>query len=145
MSKSMKQNLVQVITWSTVAIGVLLVFTRPDTIQNWGDNRTKTLLLALLFLIGFGTDFVVRLMEKSKRFGFIKDERDREIQHKSLEIGYVGIILYIFVLTITLYAIYEAAGALPIGWVWFIAYTTIVTANLIAGITSLFMYRKHGS
>jgi len=64
MSKSMKQNLIQVITWSTVAIGVLIVFTRPDTIQDWGDNPTKTLLLALLFLVGFGTDFAIRLMKK---------------------------------------------------------------------------------
>lgn len=144
MRKLIKFNLLQVVSWSIVFIGVIFIFTREGTIENWGDNRTKTLLLASLFLFGFGLDFVLRFLEKSKRWGFKRDERDETVQSKAMNVGFLVLAMYIFLLCITLYVVYENDKFLPIGWVWFIAYTTIVIASLSTSITTFILYRKRG-
>lgn len=144
MSKAMKSNVIHTIMWALVAVGLIIIFSLPDTINNWGDNRIKTLLLAILFLLGFGTDFVLRLAEKSQKHGYKKDERDRTIQLEAVFKAFVVLLLYIFILAIVLYLVYENAGVMPIGWVWFLAYSTVCFANLSMGIFTYTGYRKLG-
>ncbi len=144
MSKLMKINIIQVVSWSIVAIGVLIIFSLLGTIEQWGDNRIKTILLALLFLLGYTLDFGLRMYEKSKKWGFRRDERDRVIQSEAMSVGFVILVLYIFILSIFLYTKYETDGFMPIGWVWLIAYSTVVVANLSVGVSSLLLYRKQG-
>lgn len=144
MSNAMKYIFIQVLSWTLVAIGMIVIFLIPDTINNWGDNRTKTLLLALLFVFGFGVDSILRIVEKTKKWDIRRDERDESIQHQSLRLSFVLLIIYIFIISIALYIKYEIVGAMPVGWVWFIAYSTIVFANLSAGYTSLYLYKKNG-
>lgn len=144
MSKLMKITLIQVCAWSIVAISMIIIFLNHGTIENWGDNTTKTILLALLFFIGYATHFTTLLIEKSKRWGFKKDERDLAIQSKAVNIGFIVVLMYIFILSISLYIKYETVGMMPVGWVWFIAYSTVVMANLSVTIPSLLIYRKQG-
>jgi len=144
MSKLMKITFIQVCAWSIVAISMIIIFTNHGTIDNWGDNTTKTVLLAFLFFVGYATHFTTLLIEKSKRWGFKKDERDLAIQSKAVNIGFIIVLLYIFILSISLYIKYETAGTMPVGWVWFIAYSTVVIANLSVTVPSLLLYRKQG-
>lgn len=144
MSKAMKFNIIQAIAWTLVAIGMTVIFVTGDTIGEWGDNKVKTVLLALLFFIGFGTDMVLRILEKSKKWAMKRDERDKAIQYQSLSVGFIVLMIYLFVLCIGLYIYYEESKFIPVAWVWFIAYSTIVTANLIIGYASIFFYRKQG-
>lgn len=145
MSKLMKLTIIQVVTWTLVAIGMVLIFTSNSTIGEWGDQRAKTLLLAVLFLIGYGTDFTIRFIEKSSKWGVKRDERDRDISYKAVTTGFVLLMLYLFTLCISLYVYYEESGYVPIAWIWFIAYSTIVVANLSSGYASLYFYRKQGN
>jgi hypothetical protein len=144
MSKAMKFNVIQVITWSIIAVGMGLIFASGDTIGEWEDNKTKSVLLAALFLLGYGTDFIIRIIEKSKRWGMKRDERDKTVQYQALSIGFILLMIYLFVLCIGLYEYYEGTGYIPIAWVWFIAYSTIVVANLVSGYASLYYYKKQG-
>lgn len=144
MSKSMKYSIIQVICWLIVSLGIITIFSLPGTLSNWGDNRLKSLALAFLFFVGYGADMGIMVLSKSKRYGFERDERDKDVQLKAMSSGLMCLVIYIFVLSITLYVIYEKQGLIPIGWVWFIAYTAIVCANLSTGIASLYFYRKMG-
>lgn len=145
MSKLVKTTVVHIIVWSIAAIGMVIIFTLPRTITDWGDNRIKTVLLALLFAAGLGVDLYLRIYERSKKHGFTRDERDHYMQRKAVSAGFLITILYIFILSISLYIKYESLGTMPVGWVWFIAYSTIAAANLSTGICNLLYYGKHGN
>ncbi|MBF7095904.1 hypothetical protein, partial [Alkalibacter mobilis] len=106
MSNAMKYNLIQVFSWTLVAIGMITIFLIPDTINNWGDNRTKTLLLALLFVFGFGVDAILRIVEKTRKWDIRRDERDVSIQHQSLRLSFIVLIIYIYIISIVLYIKY---------------------------------------
>lgn len=142
MSRVVKFTLFQVITWFLVGLGMFMIVTRPGVIENWGDNKYKSIALAILFLLGYGTDLVIRMLEKSKKFGFIRDERSEYNQLKAMSIGFIIVLIFIFVFAITLYTRFENKGFMPIGYVWILAYSTIIAANLGVGIPTLIIYRK---
>ena len=50
-----------------------------------------------------------------------------------------------FLISIYLYLRYEAVGAVPVGWLWFIAYSIIVVANVLASAFSIYLYKREGS
>jgi len=127
-----------------VAIVMLVVISMPGTIKNWGDNALKTILLGALVFLGYGSDFAFQIYSKSKRWGYQKDERDQHINTKAVNVGLITLLLYIFIFSITLYTIYETAGFLPVGWMWILAYSSIVEANLSIRLASLLFYKRYG-
>ena len=144
MSKNMKVNIIHTIMWTLVAIGLIVIFSLPNTISDWGDNTAKTILLAILFLFGFGVDFVLRMVERSQKESYKKDERDSKVQADAVFKSFAVLILYIYIVSIALYVKYEGAGVMPVGWVWFIAYSVITAVNLMVGIFTIVGYKKQG-
>jgi hypothetical protein len=136
----MKHNLYHFSLWITVSIAFLLVFFSGDTIAQWGDNTLKTIMIAILFVLGYGGDALLKFLFR-KRCGVItEDERDQYIQSKAIEISFIMVLLYIFILSISLYTKYEASGMMPVAWVWFIAYTLILVANVFTSAAMLVIY-----
>lgn len=144
MSSQMKHSILNFILWSGVAIFFLLVFFNGDTLENWGDNRTKTLMLAILFGIGFGGQLVLRIVfRKRKNTNTISsDERDDYIQNKAMASSFVLTLIYVFIIAISLYTFYEKNGVVPIAWVWFMAYSLILFANMCTSGFSIYHYYK---
>ncbi len=144
MSRQMRFHIYHLILWLIVTIGFLIAFSSGKTIENWGDNPKKTLLVAILFVIGYGGDTILRYIFRKKKDRVEIDERDLMIQHRSLMIAFIMVLLYAFLLTITLYIRFEAVGFVPVGWLWFIAYSLILAANVFSSTVTLFHYVKGG-
>jgi len=140
MSGKMKQNIFHFILWFIVAVVLVIVFSTEGTIAQWSDNRTKTVLVAALFLFGFSGDAVLRIIFSKKRVP--TDERDKYIQNKALAAGYVITLIYIFILAISIYTKYENNGMVPVAWIWFIAYSLVIIANLSVSAASVYQYWK---
>jgi len=140
MGRTEKYNLVHVISWTFVAIFMVVIFMKGDTIKDFGDNRIKTILLASLFIIGFGTDAGIRIVKRSKKLSC--SGQYKEIQNQSTAYAFIIVLIYIYLLNISLYLYYEEVGFLPVGWIWFSAYSTIVMANLASGYSFLFLNIK---
>lgn len=142
MSKKMKQSLFHFLLWFLVAVAFVIVFSSKGTIENWGDNKIKTVVIAFLFLVGLSGEFILRIIYRKKKNKIVVDERDEYITNKSLGAGYVITMLYIFILAITLYLKYESSGSVPVAWLWFIAYTLLIVANISSSAAALLCYWK---
>ena len=142
MKRNMKLTVIHLIVWSSVAILFCLIFFNGRTIQEWGDNQTKTILLALLFVLGFGTDLVIRIILSKEKDVNLGENQDLIVQLKSLTFVFISVLIYTFVATIILYVIYEKVGMVPVGWLWFIAYSLIIVANIFADVGNLYYHYK---
>ncbi len=142
MKRDMKLTVIHLIVWSIVAIFFCLIFLNGKTLIEWGDNRTKTILLSLLFVLGFGSDFVLRVILKKKKEANPQEEKDYEFQVKSLTFGFISVLIYTYVTVIILYVTYEKAGMVPVGWLWFIAYSLILAVNIFTDAGKLYFYYK---
>ncbi len=145
MSKQLKQSIIHLIIWSIVALGFILVFSRENTIINWSDNRTEKVILAILLLTGFGGDAILGIMFRKKGNEIIKDERDIEVTGKAMGASYIVTMLYVFLVTISIYIKNESAGMVHVGWLWFIAYSLVIVANIASSVCTIIVYKRLGS
>lgn len=144
MSKSMKVSIIYTIAWGLISVCMIVIFSLPNTISNWGENPIKTVVLSALFLLGFLINLFLRLYEKSKKHGFKKDERDKKIQADAIFKSLSILLVYIFLLCVALYLFYENTGMMPIGWVWFIAYSQIAVVYFLVSLFAVIGYKKQG-
>jgi uncharacterized BrkB/YihY/UPF0761 family membrane protein len=144
MSMQMKHSIMHLILWSLVFIFFLSIFLTGDTLETWGDNRTKTLVVAALFIAGFGGDAVLNFVFRKRKDKVTRDERDDFIQKQALSAGFIVTILYVFLVAISLYTRYETSGMVPAAWLWFLAYSLVCVANMAVTAFSVFYYRKGG-
>ena len=69
----------------------------------------------------------------------VADERDVSIGRRSAVGGLVVVLLYVFALSIALWERHEEAGCVPVGWMWFMAYSTATLGYLVPSIISLLL------
>ena len=131
--------------WSFVGITFLSIFFSNASHDTLSDNNTKTILLAILFMIGFVGDAFLRLYYKRNNLFDMSKKNNLYFQYKALSYSYISILIYMFLISIYLYLRYEAVGAVPVGWLWFIAYSIIVVANVLASAFSIYLYKREGS
>ncbi|WP_069649019.1 hypothetical protein [Caloranaerobacter ferrireducens] len=145
MSYQMKFSLLNLIIWLVVAVLFLSVFLTGNTIENWGDNHAKTLILAFLFAIGYLGQLILRIIFRKRKNVIIRDERDEYFLNKALTSSFVATLIYVFIVAISLYTYYEKSGLIPVAWIWFIAYSLIIVANIFTSGFAIFFYRKGGN
>ncbi|MBN2797418.1 MAG: hypothetical protein JXR88_18560 [Clostridia bacterium] len=145
MSKTIKTTLGHLLAWLIVGSAMIIIFFSNDTLNNFTDNKTKTFLLA--FLVGFGylSNAIEYFIQKSKKYGFKKDERDLLVQSKAMNFSLIVIATYVYSLATSIYTKYEIAGFIPIGWLWFLAYSMIVILHISLDVGLLYHYFKQGN
>jgi len=143
LNKTLRFNILHLILWSLVSVAFLWVFLEFDAIANWGDNALKSILLALLFVVGFGGDMILRF-----KFKLNKDETEADglrdsLRLQAMESSYIATLLYIFIAAISIYIRYEDSGLVPVGWLWFLAYSLILVVNIASSLAILIMHHKN--
>lgn len=145
MSAQMKRSIWNLIIWLVVGVLFLIVFFGKNALSDWGDNSTKTLMLAILIGIGYSGSLVLSYIYRKRRNIIIADERDEMIQNKSMSSSFIATLVVMYSLVISIYIYYEKAGSVPVGWLWFIAYSLIFVANIISSSFSIYYHRKGGN
>ena len=85
------------------------------------------------YLIGFALIWWTR---KGQRAGEI-DERDKKVERRATEIAAIIVLLTIFLVSIGLYDAYIDSGSVPVGWLYIMAYGTIVWVSLLHPVLRL--------
>ncbi len=132
------------VIWGTVAVGFGLVFFLSGGAASYADDSIRMLIAAVILGAGFiGYVSMLHLTrEKEDDKALIRDERDLEIARQANEIALVAVLVFVFSVSITLFLIYETAGNLPVGWMWFLAYATACFGLLAQAVATLILHRE---
>jgi hypothetical protein len=145
MNPRMKFSVLHLSLWSFVGISFLYIFFSNASHETLSDNTTKTIMLAIFFLIGFLGDALLRFIYKKNKLFDINNKDNLYMQYKALSYSYIPLLIYMFIVSISLFLKYEKGGAVPVGWLWFMAYSIIVVANVLASAFSIYLYKREGS
>jgi len=108
----------------------------------WGTDSNIKLISAVVFGIGYVVFFFVQSKGKKAK----KNERDYLIELKSSNATLIVILIYVFLLCISIFVYYENDGSVPVSWMWFIAYTSVFLTYIInSGIYLWYEKRIDGS
>lgn len=67
------------------------------------------------------------------------DERDLQSAAQANQVTLIVVMVGIYAFTIGLWTVYEAEGQVPVGWMWFLAYGSVILATVTSSVTTLIL------
>lgn len=128
MTPARQRAIASLVIWLTILIAFTVIFFAGDGPDGYTaeQNRGRRVLVAGLFAGGFLLHAVVLWRTRSARLaaGSAYDERDEAVARQASATTLTVVMVFVFALSITLYEAYRARGAVPAGWLWYLAYGT---------------------
>ena len=144
MNQAQIRSIFSLVIWGTVALvfcGVFFLWGGPEGFA--GDSLR---ILIAASGVGFGfLGYVMMLIltgKKSSSEAILQDERDREIARRANGAALVSVMAFVFILCMILFTRFQDLGILPVGWLWFLAYSTACLGYLVHAATTLFLYKE---
>ena len=142
MTQLKKRAFWSLIIWSVVMIAIVVIFFSgggPATfLEGEGKNTLTRVCITLGFIFYFLMFFLTRIRASDKPLA--KDERDDLIAKRSYSIGFHTLLVYVFLLCSFLYGYYKGYHEIkfiPVGWVWFLALSSLLVGFISNAIAYL--------
>ena len=139
MSKSRFRNLLVIVIWVFTAAGFTVTVLTSGGPATYADDAARRIVGGVFLAFGiFGTP-ILRLLTRNKHDAaqVDRDERDERIDAKATNLGMIAVAMFVFLGSIALWDTYQDAGCVPVGWMWVMAYSTLILSHLAPAIVSL--------
>ena len=137
-----KRVLIQALIWSVAAAG-FLSFSFAGDGPAWLIKHSPRRNAAAGFVGGaLALHMTVRYFTRNRKDAPepLVDERDEEINRKSSEIALGLTVAGVFLGAVALNDAFAEPGAVPAGWLWFLAWSTMLLSHLSQALTAVVMY-----
>jgi len=133
------------IIWMLAGVGFLVAFFSGGGPGTWAEDSGRHLAGAAALAFGFLAYWTVLWATRRKPGGPpLADERDYEIVARANQATLVVVLVGIFAFTIGLWTVYESAGQVPVGWMWFLAYGSVILASVTSAAAILVLDGRTG-
>ena len=139
MTQGRLRSLLTLIIWGAVAVGFgYAVFSSggPGAIAS---DRGRRILAVAFLAFGFLSQpamlYVTRIRPGARHV--LSDERDERLGHRSTIIGFSVVVLYVYLACLGLWEHYHEPGLVPAGWLWLLAYSTVILTFVAPSIAFL--------
>lgn len=145
MTQAKKRALFTFLIWGSVMIAFSIIFFisggGPGSyhLEKW-RRIAGGVIIAFGFVAYYGMMFLTR--DRPGASGVATDERDEDIRRRANGTGFIIVLLYVFALAIYLWERYQGTGSVPVGWMWFLAYSTSFAAYISSSIGALILESK---
>ncbi|MCK4306276.1 MAG: DUF2178 domain-containing protein [Candidatus Eisenbacteria sp.] len=139
MTQARLRNLLALAIWVIVAVGFAMTVFASGGPATYADDSQRRVIGAVFLAIGiFGTPLARLLTRGKAQAGHVhRDERDEWIDAKATSIGMIAVVMLVFLGGIALWEAYQDPGCVPVGWMWVVAYATLILAHLAPAAIAL--------
>jgi hypothetical protein len=124
--------------WSIAAAGLVGSFFLGSGPEGFAADSLRHLTAAGAVAFGFfGYWLVLWVTRRRKGAPPAEDERDLLVTSRANQTALVVVLVWVFAVAIGLWVAYEAAGQVPAGWLWFLAYGSVVVATVTSAVGTL--------
>jgi hypothetical protein len=149
MSQQRKRAYLTLIIWGIVAVAfAALFFFRggPDTFY---EEDERVIMNAGFILAGWIAYGLMLYLTRAKPGSppIARDERDEMIGARANATALVIVLMYVFLACIVIKEAYGARGSVPLGWMWFLAYSSVFVGFVSAALLTLILdvrMSRHG-
>lgn len=145
MGQTRKRAWLVAVIWMVAGIGFGLTFFMGGGPGTLPDDSLRHFAGAGALAFGFlGYWFTLFFTRKRRGGPLLADERDFQILARANQATLVVVLLGIFVFTISLWTVYESGGQVQVGWMWFLAYGSVILTFVMSAVTTLILERSTG-
>lgn len=144
MTQSNKRAIWSLCIWGPIALAFVVLFFIVGKPATYTDTRIVRILISAIFGLGF-LSYALMLFQTRLKPGqesYASDERDEMISMQGANAGMIVVMVYVYVLAMGLFLNYEEVGSVPVGWMWFLAYSTMLMAFLSASTITLILHQR---
>ena len=116
------------IVWVIAGFGFFLAFFSGGGAEEFDTDSLRHLAAAAAVFAGFVAWWVGLGITRRRTGTVVLDERDHLTMARASQATLVVVCFAIFAFTVSLWTVYERAGSVPVGWMWFLAYATVILA-----------------
>jgi len=139
-----KRAIYDLIISAVVLPGLTIIFFSGGGAAAYVHDVTRKILLAVLLGLGYIALllvlFLVRVKPKDQTV--LMDERDERIARQALGTAFVILAIYVVLTCIILYEVYRNRILMPVGWMWFLAYSSSFIAIGSRALLILVFYAR---
>lgn len=122
-----------------VGLGILVLVAG---VAGFHEAPAARALFWLLLMAGIGVWFAAWAVIKRRSGGIVVDERDRAVLARSFSVESVAVLLSLVAWTVTLTETFWDEGAIPIGYLQLLFWTTVVLGALGRSLGIVLGYRR---
>jgi hypothetical protein len=138
MSYARKYALAAAVVWALVLGGLLTAVLGPGIDRFTApEHQMWRLLTAAIILPGFLFDAWRGWRLKRGRHRLELDERDDAIARRAAVATLFIVAVVVYFTSLLLYEAYHDRGAVPVGWLYLLAYGTVATMSLVHAVATL--------
>jgi hypothetical protein len=144
MTQSHKRAIWTLCIWGSVALAFVVFFFFVGSPDSYANTKPVRIAVGIVFAIGYlsyaGMLYLTRI--RSGNPSIIADERDELIAGKGSNAGMIVVLIYVFLLAISLWENFQDEGCVPVGWMWWLAYSTTFMAYISSSVAILILHRR---
>lgn len=140
MSQTRQRAWLAGIIWTLAGTGFLLTFFFGGGPDEFADDSARHLAGAVALGFGFAGYWLALWATRQTGGGApASDERDLHVVAQANQVTLIVVLVGIYAFTIGLWTVYEGAGLVPVGWMWFLAYGSVILASVASAVTILIL------
>lgn len=145
MSQTRKRAVLAGLIWGVAGVGFVVTFFSGGGPEGLPSDSARHAAGAGALAFGF-LGYWAALWFTRQRSGAppVSDERDVQVMARANQASLIVVLLGIYVFTISLWTIYESVGQVPVGWMWFLAYGSVILAFVTSSVTTLILDGRMG-
>jgi formate hydrogenlyase subunit 3/multisubunit Na+/H+ antiporter MnhD subunit len=138
MTQSTKRAAWKAGIWSVVLVVFAVIFFSGEGAEGFAHDRGRIVTVAVLFILGYAAFFAMLGITRTGGTGRpSRDERDERNEGRAAVHTLTVTLVYVYITGIALWAVFQDAGSVPAGWMWFLAYSTVFIGMISHGVLTL--------
>jgi hypothetical protein len=144
MTQARKRAIFTFIIWGAVMAAFSVIFFLGDGPERYHAERWRRVAGAAIIAFGFLAYWLMLFLTRIRpgARSVATDERDVDTRRRAGAAGFLVTLIYVFALAIYLWERYQASGSVPVGWMWFLAYSASFAAFVSSSVIALILDSK---
>jgi ABC-type transport system involved in cytochrome c biogenesis permease subunit len=144
MTQARKRAIFTFLIWGSVMAAFSVIFFLGGGPERFALEKWRRVASGAIIAFGYLSFglllFLTRIRPGNRAVG--SDERDEEIKKSANATAFVVVLVYVFALAIFLWERHQGSGFVPVGWMWFLAYSTSFAAFISSSVIALIQESK---
>lgn len=130
--------------WMVVGVGFAVAFFAEGGPGEYAGDRVRIVAGAVAIGVGYGAFLLAMWATRARRGEVVSDERDAEVVARASRATLIVVLIGVYALSVGLWETHRADGAVPVGWMWFLAYGTVIATFVVHSIATLVVDGRYG-
>lgn len=139
MSQTRLRAWLATVVWTLAGVGFFLAFFSGGGAAEFDTDSGRHLLAAGAIGFGFLAYWGGLWLTRGRGDQILADERDFQVVARASQATLIVVLIVVFSISVALWTIYEADGVLAVGWMWFLAYASMLVGLVTNAVTVLIL------